>query len=243
MAAFRLGAPVKHLLVDLDGTLLGNRSIPLSVEFVAKSLKALNKHVRLADGARTLLAVQSVFRKPSTESTNDVRIVEIFSKKLGLPLDEARQFVRESLATIFPTLSRHFYPMPGAKSFLDWAKDHYTLMLATNPIWSPDIIEMRVRWAGIDPKIFGDITHVRKMHAFKPSPEYYQEILAQQGYQAADCLLIGNDYKMDLPATQVGVRVFIVGKSKPATSVKYPGASASAWKGSFEELREMLERQ
>jgi FMN phosphatase YigB (HAD superfamily) len=107
---------------------------------------------------------------------------------------------------------------------------------------------MRVKWAGIDPSIFGFITHVRAMHATKPKPEYYQEILDIQGLKAEDCLLIGDNVKMDLPATRVGIRVFII-NSKPKDakvkihSLKYPEARAQAWKGSYMELRTLLETE
>ena len=69
-----------------------------------------------------------------------------------------------------------------------------------------------MQWAGIDPKIFSAMTHVRKMRACKPAARYYEDILEQQGLKPDECLLIGDNTKMDLPATKVGIRVFIVGK-------------------------------
>ena len=44
--------------------------------------------------------------------------------------------------------------------------------------------------------------------ACKPTLEYYEELLAQEKFKAEDCLLIGNERKMDLPATRAGIAVF-----------------------------------
>lgn len=232
---------VKNLLVDLDGTLLGNKNITLSYDFVKQALQALKVYGGIANGAKLLYAIGKELDKTSKVMTNDLRIVELASKQLNLPIEEARKVVREGIHKIFPTLERHFFPVPGAKEFLEWAKDRYPLTLATNPVWPPEIIELRVKWAGLDPSIFSEITHVRKMHAYKPSNQYYEEILDQQGLKAEDCLLIGDNMKMDLPATRVGIRVFIVGPYKTVSPIRTTHSRAQAWKGSYKALRELLQ--
>jgi len=249
-----LGSPVKHLLVDLDGTLLANRAFPLSFDFMNRALGVLRKYGGVKKGASVLYEIYREFGRPSLDKANDVRVVELFSRRMNLSIEEARRVLREGISLIFPSLEKHFYPVPGSKDFLDWAKDHYPLTLATNPVWPPEIAEMRVKWAGIDPSIFGFITHVRAMHAVKPHPEYYQEILDKQELSAENCLLISDSEKMDLPATRIGIRVFIV-DSKPAskktqakeapklTILKPAKALASAWKGSYADLRALLEAQ
>lgn len=233
--------PVKHLLVDLDGTLLGNKNLSLSYDFLRQALEALKVYGGMRDAARILLSVGNELKRTSKEITNDLRLIEAFAKQTNLTVEEGRNVLREGVMKIFPTLERHFYPIQGAKEFLDWAKDHYSLTLATNPVWPSEIIELRVKWAGVDPSIFKSITHVRKMHAYKPSPDYYGEILEQEGLDAKDCLLIGDNVKMDLPATRVGIRVFIVGPYKKMTPVKLTRQKAPAWKGSYFALRRLLE--
>jgi FMN phosphatase YigB (HAD superfamily) len=244
----QLKSKVKHLLVDLDGTLLGNRNFSLSFDFLGRTLKTLKKYGSLKSNVRTLLEMYREVGRPSSETANDLRIIKIFARRMNIGLEEARKILREGLFTIFPELQKHFYPIPGSHDFLEWARLKYPLTLATNPVWPPEIIEMRVKWAGIDPSIFGFITHVRVMHAIKPQPEYYQQILDLQGLKAEDCLLIGDNVKMDLPATRVGIRVFII-NSKPKDlknkihSLKYSQACAQAWKGSYMELRTLLESE
>lgn len=241
-----LGAPVKHLLVDLDGTLLGNRPFPLSFDFMNRALGILRNYGGIKKAMSTLFYIWREFGRPSPEMTNDKRVVEVFSKRTGLPLEEARRVLRESIFVIFPFLEKHFYPIPGSKEFLVWAKDHYPMTLATNPVWPPEIAEMRLKWAGVDPSCFSFITHVREMHAVKPHPEYYKEILEKRGLRAEDCLLIGDSEKMDLPATRVGIRVFIVARKASKQGfieLKASKALVPAWKGTYAELRGLLEAQ
>src|SRR6185437_5619841 len=185
------------------------------------------------------------FDRPSKENTNDIRIIQLVADRLNLTVEEARLELRNGLMMIFPNLKKHFFPIPGSKEFLEWANGKLPLTLATNPVWPPDIVEMRVRWAGIDPSIFGFITHARLMHAVKPHAEYYLELLEKRGIKAEDCLLVGDDVRKDLPATQVGIRVFIVaGNGKSTLSpIKLPPRRAAAWRGDYSDLRQMLEAQ
>ncbi len=239
--ASNLEVPVKRLLVDLDGTLLANRNLALSFDFFRRAIDELKPHGGIRKALRALFAIQKELGKQSNAATNDVRVVEVFAEKMDWSLEEARQFLREGVGKIFPSLKRHFYPVQGAKDFLEWAKDHYPLILATNPVWPQSVVEMRVRWAGIDPAIFQSLTHVRRMRACKPAAQYYQELLEQEGLRAEECLLIGDNTRMDLPATRVGIRVFIVGRYKKLKRLEFSGAQAPAWRGSYSMLKRLLE--
>lgn len=231
---------VKHLLVDLDGTLLGNHQVPLSFHFVSKAIGILKKQVGLRKAAKILYSINEEFKKPSRHLTNDIRVVQLFSKHLNISIEEGRLILRKALSVIFPEMKKHFYPIPGALEFLDWAKDRFPLTLATNPVWPLEIIELRVKWAGIDPSIFGLITDAKTMHACKPTAEYYKEILKLQKLKPAECLLIGNERKMDLPAINAGIRVFIVGPYKTLTPLTPLRSRVPAWQGSFKDLKGML---
>ena len=237
----KLDPPVKYLLVDLDGTLLGNRNLPLSVDFALRTMGTLRKYGGWRKAVGTLLAINEALRKPSKDITNDNRVVALFSKRTGLDPEEARKLLREGVGSIFPKLKKHFFPVPGSRDFLDWACTRYPLTLATNPVWPQEIVELRVRWAGIDPSIFRSMTHVKRMHACKPTQEYYTEVLEQEGIKAEDCMLIGDDEKMDLPATRVGIRVYIVGEYPKVAPIKTPRQKAPAWRGNYADLQKHLE--
>lgn len=252
-----LGTPVRHLLVDLDGTLLGNRALPLSLDFVNRSIGLLKKYGGMKKAVTVLYDIWREFGRSGKDSTgnaitNDKRVIELFSKRMNLSIEEGREVLRDGVLNLFPTLQKHFYPIPGSKEFLDWASKHYPLTLATNPVWPKEIAELRVKWAGIDPKLFGFVTHVREMSSVKPNPDYFREILSKLSLKPEDCLLIGDSEKMDLPATLTGIRVFIVDNDRRRkTKTLRSGArvlrrikgNTIAWKGSFEDLMKLLDEQ
>ena len=238
-----LNPPVEALLVDLDGTLLTNRMFPLQIDFVVKMVSALSHQTGVRKAASILLAVKRQLETPSNNETNDLRALHVLSQQLNMTLEQSRTLGKETLATVFPTLKRHFTPAPGAKEFLDWAKNHYPLYLATNPVWPLEITELRVKWAGVDPSIFKAITYANNSRACKPDKIFYEDILKQNGLEAEKCLLIGDELKMDLPATVCGIRVFIVGKYSEIKALQFKGANAPAWRGTYKMLRSILETQ
>jgi FMN phosphatase YigB (HAD superfamily) len=157
-----------------------------------------------------------------------------------MSLEESRVFIVESLRGIFPNLKKYFSPVPGSNDFLEWAKDHYTLSLATNPVWPKEIVELRLQWAGVDPKIFNLITNATNMSACKPEKEYYEEILKLKKYPPENCLLIGDKTTMDLPATEAGIPVFIVGNYSTLKKLHYKKNKTEAWQGSYKHLKKIL---
>jgi len=235
---------IKVLLVDLDGTLVGAKDVPLAIDFVVRAIKTVRDYGGTRKAIRALNAVQSaLLSKPKNDNskTNATKAVESFAEVLNMGVDQAQNVLVEGTRKIFPKLQKHFYPIEGAKNFIEWAKDHYPLVLATNPVWPLDIVELRIKWAGIDPKIFKRITLAKEMSAAKPWHRYYEEILQQEGLNPEECLLIGNDLKKDLPATEVGIRTFIIDPHRKALKRLSESDGLAAYQGRFEHLRQILE--
>lgn len=255
----------KHLLIDLDGTLLVNREVPLAVSFVLNAVSELRKQNRRWGRYRALRALRATTSALEARAkaaharhlkTNATRMREAAARELGISPEKAGEVLNIALQAVFPKLERHFYPTPGAREFVEWAATVFGpqgLTLATNPAWSEEIVRLRLRWAGVKPEYFGAITHAELMHACKPSAEYYEEVLRMRGLRAADCLLIGDEMKMDLPATRVGIRVFIVTdkraeKRSAKKTAQRPQVEplpprkgrAQAWVGNYAALKKML---
>ena len=231
----------RNLLVDLDGTLLGNHGVALGIDFVKEAFKFLKPYGGAAKISTILLAIHRELNTTGSLSSNDVRVVKLFSQRTGLDLEAAREVLKQSIQSMFPKFKRHFFPIPGAKDFLVWAKDHFQIYLATNPVWSEEIVRLRLEWAGIPEDFFKSITHVRRMTACKPAAQYYRQILSDEKLEAKECLLIGDRKDMDLPAVKVGIPVFIVGKFSKISEITPKGSHASAWQGSYHHLRSLLE--
>lgn len=112
------------------------------------------------------------------------------------------------------------------------------LVLATNPIFPAIATESRIRWAGLEPEDFELYTTYENSCHCKPNPEYYRDILAQTGYRAEECLMVGNDVTEDMVAEALGMKVFLlkdcmINKGNADIS-RYP-------QGSFAELLQYIE--
>lgn len=232
----------KHLLCDLDGTLIDAGGLMVHFEFIGRTLPLMKKHQGWMTAYRALKKSALTLTRPSRTKTNHERLIENFAGHFKIPFEQAEKEVRENLNFVFPKLKPHFGRIPGAAKFLEWAEERYSLTLATNPVWPVELVHLRMQWGGIDPKYFKSITTADRMHACKPTKEYYLEILEQENFQPEECLMIGNERKMDLPATQAGLAVFLLRPDARAlTCIESPlGKSPGAWRGSFAHLRSLL---
>ena len=232
----------RHLLCDLDGTLIDSGGLMVHFEFIGRTLPLMKKHQGWATAYQALKAGAETIKRPSKTKTNHERMVENFARHFKIDYAEAEKVVRSNLREVFPKLKSHFGKIAGASKFLEWAKDHYSLTLATNPVWPIELVHMRMQWGGISPDLFKSVTTADRMHACKPHREYYLELLTQENFEAQDCLMIGNERKMDLPATRAGVAVFLLRTDAKtlscieAPSEKHPGA----WRGNYTHLKHLL---
>lgn len=245
---------IRHILVDLDGTLLANRRWWVPVEFSVRAISRFRPRMPSGfAGARSLAAIRALRasrralanpdRNPGSSRTNERRVLETLALHLRSGLDEAREFFDREIAAIFPLMRRHFFPVSGAREFIDWARGRFPLALATNPLWPEEIARLRLGWAGIEPGAFGLITHWSNMHACKPHPDYYRAVCASIGVRPEECLLVGDDPRMDLPATRVGIRVFLVNRNGNGgiRRLSTEAGHAPAWSGGYLDLRSALE--
>ena len=73
------------------------------------------------------------------------------------------------------------------------------VVLATNAIF-PEVVYFleRMRWGELDPNLFDLITCYETMHAAKPNPLFYREILERLGVAPCDAVMVGNDPELDM---------------------------------------------
>lgn len=232
---------IRHLLVDLDGTLLGSRDLFLRWGFITGVIREIKKEVPgagILTSLRALRAMRLALEAPNAQIRNEVRASRAFGEALGMKEDAAQKLLHQIVKTCFPRLKPHFFPISGASDFLHWAKEHFVLHLATNPVWPREVVELRLKWAGLEPSLFQFIANAEVMHACKPTLEYYRELLTVLKVSPTECLMIGDSEKKDLPAVQVGIPVFLLGRQANAHQT-----DKHTWKGNFSALRSMLEEK
>lgn len=86
----------------------------------------------------------------------------------------------------------------------------YPLMLTTMPLFPPQAVAWRLKWAGLEEGQFERITHYENSTAAKPSLRYYAENLAAMDIAGSDILMVGNNTVEDLAFTKLGADAFIV---------------------------------
>jgi HAD superfamily hydrolase (TIGR01549 family) len=110
------------------------------------------------------------------------------------------------------------------------------VVLATNPYFPDVAVRTRLEWAGLNWEDFDLVTFYDNSTRCKPNPEYYVEIAEKMGVNPEKCLMVGNNAKEDIKASQaVGLDTFLITDCLIAT-IEIPETK----KGSFEELIEFL---
>ena len=192
---------LKTLLIDLDGTLLGAHSFWLSLFFTFNFVNSLRKHgFSVLEAASILHKLQLSMRQKSHQKNgviNWTKAVTFFSQLSGKSLEDSKKILTSTSLLCFQKSRATLYSQPEAKEFVAWAKNHYRLILATNPLWPLEVVLYRLAIAEIAENNFEFITHAGNMSASKPHVEYYQELQLMKDLKAESCLMIGNDEKKD----------------------------------------------
>lgn len=212
---------LRGILFDLDGTLL---DIDIDA-FLRRYFAALSDAVTdLVDGpADHKRAMEAIYRgtgemmAPHPGETNREAFYRAFLQDTGIDLDQQWGVFERFYDDVFPTLQGTLGPRPGAVEAFEMATECGALIaIATNPIFPLSAVSHRLKWAGIDPTRPSVITSFETMTACKPSPEYYRQTCEMLGLDPTECLMVGDDRMLDLPAADIGLRTFYVGPDPDA---------------------------
>lgn len=232
---------IRWLLWDLDGTLVHWKS-----RWLIPRVVGLHFHFLAARHGffRTLWHVGAAYRvmlqSRGPQLLNQVYLAEL-SRRLGLPSAdleaEELRFVREGLGELEGWIA----PVPGARELFGELVEagRYRMVAATNPTMPQLFNRLRLGWAGYDPDAFELITGTETCTCLKGGPQYFRELLTRLGARPEECLMVGNDGRKDLVASEVGIPVFLcrVGFERNLEGLeRWPPAA----QGSLADLRSFL---
>ncbi len=231
---------IRGLLLDLDGTLLDIDIDP----FLGAYFRALGPLLSsvVGDGStpesalQALLAATDAMCRDHSDRTNREVFDETFASLTGARLTEpsAAAAIDAFYQEVFPTLRGTLTNRPGADAVVKTARDlGLTVVVATNPIFPLAAIGERLAWAGFSVDEFDLVTSYETMRACKPSTVYYRQISDTIGIAPSECLMVGDDASLDMPAADIGMKTFYVGNGP---------APVSDWAGDLHDLAELLER-
>jgi FMN phosphatase YigB (HAD superfamily) len=229
------------LLMDLDGTLLGNNTD----QFIREYFKLFGQFFSsLFPQEKVLHELKSGTAKMISNADPQKTLEKVFDDSffpaLSLTKDQLKPQINRFYAEAFPQLKKFTELRPEAVQLVEFAlKRHYDIIIATNPLFPRTAIEQRLQWAGlpVDRYPFKLITTYETFHFAKPNPAYYAEILCDLGWPGTPIVMAGNDPEMDIiPARTVGMMTYLVTELGDQ-----PSNPVSDRAGSLKEMPEWLE--
>ena len=202
------------ILFDLDGTLDRLRGRPLL------ELRMLRRGAARFAGVIPRHRFHHAFWRAArtmqvhgTSRTNHQVLTTGLALASGRPEPEIAGLLDDMVAGDFTRMGWHFQPMPGAReALLRVRAAGHRVVLATNPVWPERAVRQRLAWGGLGDVPFDLITHSQLMTRCKPDTNYYREVLARLSARPEDCAMIGDNPRKDLPARDVGIRTFLLGR-------------------------------
>ena len=209
---------IDTLLLDLDGTLLDIDMMAflrryftlLATPFPGAGSRERFRHLMLGAVRRMMDNLDPARRLDS-----------IFLEEIAPGLGESPEAVREKFRVCHLSdlegLRHVTRTVPAAGKLVESAlRLGYRLVLATNPVFFPEAIAARLRWAGLRESDFHFISSSENMHFCKPHREYFMEVLRRSGATAGQAVMAGNDPDKDMPAATAGLDTFLVHLHRPS---------------------------
>lgn len=228
---------MRAILFDLDGTLLDlDLSAFLKRYFIALDAASAELAGRCAPGTfmPALHAAVGAMMEPHPGRTNRDVFYEDLYTRTGVDLNTHWPVYERFYRDVFPTLADTAAPAKGARTAVTTALGSgLKVAIATNPIFPRAAVEHRLAWAGLGDLTFPVVTTYEDMVACKPHADYYRQIADLLGVAPHECLMVGDDRVLDMPAADVGMRTFYVGTDE---------AAPADLRGDLDELAELLPR-
>jgi HAD superfamily hydrolase (TIGR01549 family) len=223
----------KAILFDLDDTLLGNHMDTFLPSYFALLGDYVAQYMPRDDFLKELMIcteamVQNV---DPTVSNRDV-FWQLFERRTGLDGEELVAFFDQFYRDQFYQLEETTEKRPFAAKLIQYCqKAGLTVVIATNPLFPRVAIEARLAWAGlpVDEYNFALVTTYENMHATKPQPAYYAEILQKIDCAPENALMVGDDWQNDIePASSLGIHTYWLAPAnepQPSGLATYRGTS------------------
>jgi FMN phosphatase YigB (HAD superfamily) len=210
---------LKCLLLDLDDTLLVNDMDTFAPHYF-EAISARFKHICSTDLFMQALnqGTRAMMKNDGSRGTNAEVFKEIFFNRIEHEPKELMPIFDEFYRTGFEDLRIYTQCDPAARHVVEWAQAHHLqLVIATQPLFPPEAIRARMRWAGVgaDEFLYAFITSYDVMRSSKPHPNYFQDILNKLNLEAEECCMVGDSLDADMPAGRLGFKTFWV-QRKPA---------------------------
>lgn len=205
---------IKHILFDLDGTLLPmvqDEFVKFYMPLLAKEYISKGVPVEPKKFIGAVWAGYEAMVKNDGSRTNREAFWSYIDPELPVSVEESEKIALDFYETVFNEAKCTTNPTPLSDIIVKTARARgFQTYLATNPVFPQCATMNRIRWAGLDAEDFRVITTYEDCVYCKPNPEYFRMILNKFRLDPAECLMVGNDVEEDLSVRQLGVKTFLV---------------------------------
>ncbi len=209
------------ILLDLDDTLLANDMAHfLPRYFGLLTTQAAEEGLTIDLVGELIHCTNAVIGNVDPRQSNREVFWELFARRTGLPRERVASFFDRFYTETFPRLEAVTTPDPAAPRLVRWCRQQgWRVVVATNPLFPTAAVEQRLAWAGlpVDRFAFDLVTTFDNMHAAKPQPAYYHEILRRIDASPTESLMVGDDWENDIvPAAGIGCATYWIARHREA---------------------------
>ncbi|HJA20098.1 MAG TPA: HAD family hydrolase [Candidatus Mediterraneibacter ornithocaccae] len=233
---------IKHILFDLDGTLLPmvqDEFVKFYMPLLAKSYMGAGVSLDPKKFIGAVWAGYEAMVKNDGSRTNREAFWSYMEPELPISTEESENIALKFYENEFNQAICTTKPTPVSNQIVKKAKSRgLETYLATNPVFPQCATMNRIRWAGLVAEDFKVITTYETCTYCKPNPEYFRGILEEFSLDPSECLMVGNDVEEDLAIRSLGVKTYLVTdtmENKKDLPVK------SDYIGTLEELLKFIE--
>lgn len=205
---------IKHILFDLDGTLLPmvqDEFVSYYMPLLAKNYIAHGIEIEPRSFIEAIWKGYYAMVKNDGSCTNREAFWHFMDDLLPITREESEAIATEFYANDFNQAIVATQPSPLADQVVKTAKEKgIQVYLATNPVFPRCATMNRIRWAGLNAEDFRIITTYEDQCYCKPNVEYFRGILEQFDLDPKECLMVGNDVEEDLAIRALGVQTFLL---------------------------------
>lgn len=202
---------IKHLLFDLDGSLLDM----VQEDFQNAYFKAILETF-VPKGYDPKELVHALGRSTIAMVNNDGKMSnkDIFWKNFSFMLsdkvlDDMPEFDRFYSEGFLKT-KEVMKEREDIHYIHELKKLGYDLIIASNPIFPMIAQETRMRWANLNRDDFSYVTSYDNSSFCKPNIKYYEEICRKLNLNPKECMMIGNDVTEDMVASKINLDTFLL---------------------------------
>ena len=207
---------LKFVFFDLDGTLgyVSDREMFIKCfidNLVDVALEETNLERRIVSDTFLKVIWDIRMNPPLVRTVIDEFCMQV-ARKLNIASTTIRRIVDRYYDERFHLLKRFYSPIGGNRETIETLLNNgFNVGIATDPVTKALAVDFRLRWAKIEDLSYCLITHGENMHAAKPHPAYFEEILRKCNVKAREVVMVGDDLLQDISgAKRAGMQTILV---------------------------------